>query len=198
MSNRLVYRKRVLVVAIGGLGMLLFLAFIVPLFVPWTPLNCTTVYVDIHTGRLRHTRHLFFVLLSDRVTETLVSEALPAAVRDAAAPDWRRVVTLSPGVGHSPHYGFHGAGHQFLSFGQWWDELDAPADIRRITAERLIAIWQETDSYFRADDYLFALYRMTRELSRDDVFTHLRTGVMPNRLQDGDDHAVIEEWMLPP
>ena len=78
----------------------------------WSPLNCGHEEVDINTGRVRHTKYFLFYQIGDRTEDTWVSRA---SSKSNKSPDWHRVNTFSPGVGHSPHYNFHGAIHQITT-----------------------------------------------------------------------------------
>ena len=100
---------------ITGLAVASFLLapWIVPFFVPWSGVNCRRSEINIKTGQARYSRSLWFVTISQRLTDTRLSLALQGETVDVADIEaWHRVSTTSPGVSHSPHYRFHGALHQ--------------------------------------------------------------------------------------
>ena len=79
---------------------------------PWSGLNCWQNDIDITSGRIRQTRYLLWVPVQRSVWDSALTRAVPPTVVAGSRPDWHAVVTLSPGLHHSPHYRFHGAIHQ--------------------------------------------------------------------------------------
>ena len=122
--------------------------------ITWSPLNCRHEEIDINSGRIRAQRFLAGVCVSEQVTESPVSlEMSDAAVR----PDWRRVNTFSPLVGHSPHYSFHSAIHQTRKLQIIWELSDFSPDERRESCHEILKQWQAGRSDASAEEYLATL-----------------------------------------
>ena len=152
--------KRKVIRWIVGVGAFLLAApFLLSLvgFLPWSPINCWHYEVDIHSGRIRYTRYLAFVPISQRIDESALSRALhPDDLRDSH-PDWRRALTLSPGVRHSPHYIFHSAIVQIQELDMVWQAGGFTPAAKRSSAKRVLALWQEGQSDDAAKPYLRAI-----------------------------------------
>jgi len=145
---------------------------------PWSPLNCWHYGVDIHSGRIRYTRYIVFLPISQRIEESALSGALqPDDFRDSQ-PDWRRALTLSPGVRNSPHYIFHSAIAQIRELEMIWQVGTFTPAARRSSAKRVLELWQQGQSDDAAKSYLRAIsdiaYRSSSEHKSTDE-TDLRT-----------------------
>ena len=162
---------------------ILFLAvFLIPDFMPWSPINCQHEDVDITTGRLRYSRYLMFCKVSERIEDSALTKVLPLDVVGRGTPEWRRVNTFSPGVGRSPHHTFHGAIHQIHTLATLWNmatEYGFSEDLKQKTAMDVLAIWQQSGSYFLAGDYISCLYDVTDDAKRQRILTSLPTLHMP-------------------
>ncbi len=143
-------KKRRHWIALGVIAPTLIVLVLISGFFHWSPLNCWHDDVDINTGRVRHTRYLLFCQIGDRTAETWLSRA-----RDISktSPDWRRVNTFSPGVGHSPHYRFHGAIHQIKTLELADNTIPFDPVARRRVADALLTLWQG-GSYLGADEFV--------------------------------------------
>lgn len=152
-------------IAIGVAGLLLA-PVVVPLFVPWTGINCRSQEINIKTGHARYARFLWFVKISERVEETTLSLALQGATVDVAEiKEWHRVNTFSPWFQHSPHYAFHGALNQIRQL-EAIEELEkvegreSTPERKREIASQIMTSWQHSggDSGAKA-----ILYRLSQE-----------------------------------
>ena len=101
-------KKIFLICIICFLVVLALIPLVVPFFIPWTMLNCRTLYIDIQSGRTRFVRHLYFIPIRDEIHETSCSRSLYPN-RNYPPPDWRIDTRLSPYLRNSPHYALHGA-----------------------------------------------------------------------------------------
>lgn len=174
--------KRTKTWTIVAAAILLLVLFVVPVFVPWTPINCQHQDVDIMTGRLRYTHFLLFCKVSERIEDSPLTKVLPSDVIATRTPEWHRVNTFSPGVHHSPHYTFHGAIHQIHTLATLWDmakNYGFQEDLKRKTALDVLAIWQQSGSYFLAGDYIQCLYDLTDETKRQRILMALPKVHMP-------------------
>ena len=100
------------------LAVVLLVVTVVPFFFQWSPLNCWHEEVDITTGRIRRQWILLFVKVSESIEDTPLSEVVLKGQPPSGTPQWHRVNTFSPGIHYSPHYRFHGAGHQIRCYGR--------------------------------------------------------------------------------
>lgn len=155
--------------AISALLAVVFLAaVVVPYFVQWSPLNCWHEDVDITTGRIRRQWILLFVKVSEAIEETPLSEVVLRGQRAAASPQWHRINTFSPGIHYSPHYRYHGAGHQIRTLAELWNlpaPQNFPPELKETTAGHVLALWQEGNDD-RAGDYITQLYELIDEKDR--------------------------------
>ncbi|MBW3598226.1 MAG: hypothetical protein KY475_13265 [Planctomycetes bacterium] len=130
------------IAALIGLSTLALVCFCVLSFnVPWSPLNCWHYDVDINSGRVRYTRYLLWQRVASRVEESALSRWADDAGAPAR-PEWRRVQTFSPGVGHSPHYRFHGALSQISLLEKTWELGRCSDDARGASANAILRLWQ--------------------------------------------------------
>lgn len=136
-------------VALAGL---LLPPLIVPVFFPWSPINCWHEEINIKTGQARHTRSLWFVTVSARVEDTPLSEALRGEIVDVSDIEpWHRVNTFSPGVHHSPHYRYHAALHQAKQLDAAFQMLDVGPEDRQSIAKEVLRLWQVDGNYGGAE-----------------------------------------------
>jgi hypothetical protein len=171
--------RRIIAACTFLIGVVLALVFVVPIFHPWTELNCRHQDVDIKTGRLRFQRYLLFCKVSERIEESSLSRVLPPSVLADTKPEWQRVNTFSPGTLNSPHYIFHGAISQIHDLKLWWDVAEVPDSIRQKTALHVLAIWQYAGDYFLADRYIYALADLDDRSKRDALIESIQKLQMP-------------------
>ena len=124
---------------------------------PWSPLNCRHEEIDINSGRVRYTRMLFYIEVSQRVEETWLSENCPVSLR-TTRENWRRVNTFSPGVRHSPHYHYHAALAQLSVIRRAEVLVPFTANARREVARRVISDWRIGMGTSAADQYVHDLF----------------------------------------
>lgn len=133
---------------------------------PWSGVNCWQNDIDITRGRIRQTRYLLWVPVQRSVWDSALTRAVsPAATTDSRA-DWQPVVTLSPGLHYSPHYRFHGAIHQVQELEFSWVSGKMTPAAREQTARQVLRLWQQNLNYFRATDYLQAVWERAREAKK--------------------------------
>jgi hypothetical protein len=119
----------------------------VPLFAPWSEINCRHADINIKTGQVRHTRSLWFVTVSERVEDTPLSLALHGETVDAADIEaWQRDTAISflPWVRHSPHYVFHGAVGKAYEVETSRTLRDLEPGRRKDVARSILVAWQTT------------------------------------------------------
>ena len=87
---------------------------------PWSGVNCWENEIDITSGRIRETRYLLWMPVTRSVQDSALTNVLSANGRKNSEADWHPVVTLSPGLHHSPQYRFHGAIHQIRELEFSW------------------------------------------------------------------------------
>jgi hypothetical protein len=134
---------------------------------PWSPVNCWHYDVDIHSGRIRYIRVIAFLPIQKRIDPSALSNALhPEDVR-GSEPDWRRALTLSPGIHHSPHYIFHSAISQIRELEIDWQLGDFTPAARRASAKRVLQLWQHGQRDDEAKPYLRALADVAIQMSSE-------------------------------
>ena len=127
----------------------------VPVFIPWSEINCEHQEINVRTGQARCSRSLWFVKVSERVEDTALSHALNGETVDVAEIEpWHRVNTFSPGQRNSPHYRYHGAFSQANMF-EMLQQMHGlnKADAAGLAREALIQ-WQTSGNDFAAGKLL--------------------------------------------
>ena len=85
--------------------------FIVPLFSPWSRVNCREFELDLVSGQQRGPRYLYGIPVHRELRATAASDALGADVSDVDEAQWVRTSTFGPFTRHSPHYVYHSASY---------------------------------------------------------------------------------------
>jgi len=176
--------KSLIILVVAAIIVCLF----APAFMSWSPINCKYQDVDIKTGRARYTRYLLYCKVSERIEETPLSRLIPKEMREGAEPDWRRVNTFSGWGGHSPHHTFHGAFAQIRMIDYLFESPDGSAltdEMKRKIAIHILAIWQHTESYFSAGNYIDSLCKMMQDHRSELVLKNLMTLEVPLVENDG-------------
>ena len=133
---------------------------------PWSGLNCSQNDIDTTSGRTRYTRYLFWMPVSRTESGSALTNALTHEDLAGARADWHPVMTLSPGMHHSPHYRLHGAISQIRDLEIGWDFGKMTPAARRQTARSVLRLWRETGSYFRAGEYIQAVWERALEAQK--------------------------------
>ena len=150
------FRNRPLRIVAGGtLAVLLFAPQVVPIFVPWSGINCHHEDINIKTGQARITRKLWFLDVSTRVQDTELSRALGGNhVEVTDIEEWHRVNTFCPGVVHSPHYRFHGAFRQAHDLKMLESMEVLSQERKREIVISILTAWQRTGDPRKADKWM--------------------------------------------
>jgi hypothetical protein len=134
---------------------------------PWSGINCWQNDIDISRGRIRQSRYLLWIPVQRSVWDSALTRAVPPTAATGSRPDWHAVVTLSPGLHHSPHYVFHGAIHQIRELELCWEFGNMTPEAREETARHLLRLWQQNLNYFQATDYLQAVWERARDAKKN-------------------------------
>ncbi len=150
--------KRVLIIVVLLGACVILLPFVVPVFAPWSAINCSHQDINIKTGQARFSRYIWYICVHEEVVDTPLSIALQGKeVNVADIEPWHRANTFFPGVHHSPHYCFHAALNQAKYAGDIFELTNATPDRKREIAETILKLWQQNGSYFEAGKYLSGL-----------------------------------------
>lgn len=134
---------------------LLLAPLVVPIFIPWSGINCRHQDINIKTGQARYSRSLWFVKVSERVEDTPLSVALQGETVDVAdIKAWHRVNTFSPGVRHSPHYIFHSALHQAHQMNLFESLHELTPERKEGIAKSILTAWQQSGRDSGADELI--------------------------------------------
>ena len=144
---------------LGALGALLPL--VIPMFHPWTALNCVETDVNIATGHVRKARSLWYLKISERTEETALSKSLKKDPKNHPSA-WRRVTITSVGSAHSRHTAYHAAHHQIRMYEQLCEQQNLPKREREALAISLAKSWQETEGDAAADNLLRTAWNQKR------------------------------------
>ena len=156
----LMRRKHVYLVLGLLAAALVLLPLILPIFFPWSEINCRHQDINIKTGQARYSRCLWFITISERIADTPLSQALQGQTIDVAPiKAWHRVNTFMPGAAHiSPSYRFHGALSQADQMDRIAQMLELTPQQRQKVARAILTTWQESGQTRTASDYLQNLF----------------------------------------
>jgi hypothetical protein len=160
--------KKRLLIAIVPVAVLLAGPWVVPFVAPWLRINCRSQEINIKTGQVRYSRYLWYIKISERLEDTILSKVLGGESVDAAdiAP-WHRVNTFSPGLHHSPHYRFHGALSQAHEIELLFEMLEPDAQRKQQIVRDVLRLWQTKGDYFEAERHIATLSeQMAQETKR--------------------------------
>ncbi|MEM7164426.1 MAG: hypothetical protein AAF581_03125 [Planctomycetota bacterium] len=151
------------------IAILVVLPLIVPIYVPWSAINCRYEDVNIVSGHARYSRSWWYIVVSERIEETALSTALNSSLPDPSA--WRRANLFDGRRPNSPHYRFHSALSQIQEFDMltWAGNLDSQE--KQKLAKQIIAAWQRHNGDAGANP-IFS--QLTRQLDAAGVFDRPR------------------------
>jgi hypothetical protein len=135
--------------------------------------------VDIKSGRIRHTRYLFYCKISEKIDNTILTEALGESAKDVQ-PDWRRVSTFSLGIRHSTHYVYHGAIVQIRLVGMIWQMSPFSDEAKRQVARTILDKWQADGHCFGVDNYIRDLGRIVGRKTKFDSEAIISVADLPS------------------
>jgi hypothetical protein len=135
-------------------------------FFPWSTINCTQSDVALNSGRIRHTRYLLGIPITTSVQDSALTRALSTQDTAELVEDWHPVVTLSPGLHHSPHYRFHGAAGQIRELEFCWEFGKMTAEAGRQTARQVLHLWREAGDDIQAGHYIQAVWERAVEAEK--------------------------------
>jgi len=148
-------KKKLWIPLILPLAFLVFGPIIVPFFAPWSAINCKHEEINIKTGQSRYKRYIWFIKVSERVEDTLISTILDGETVDIADIEpWHKVNTFSFVFGHSPHYIFHGALAQVRELEIIFELKQPTAEQKREIVETILEFWQSSGHDGGVRDYL--------------------------------------------
>lgn len=130
----------------------------------WSPLACRHEDMDINSGRVRHTRYLFYICINESVEDTFIS----GSVAPVGPPDWRRVNTFSPGVHYSPHYRYHGAIAQAKALELMDQLVPFTPKAKERAAVAVLRGWHQ-GSYGMAERFIHRLGKLVADMHDKDV-----------------------------
>ena len=154
--------KKRLLIAIIPVAVLVAGPWVVPRFMPLSAINRRDQEINIKTGQIRYSRHLWYIKVSERVEDTTLSEVLGGESVDVAdIPAWHKVITFSPGLHHSPVYSFTGALHQASDIELLFRLLEPDPQRKERIVRDVLKLWQIHGDHVEADRYLRALSKET-------------------------------------
>ena len=137
---------------------LLLSPLVVPIFIPWSGINCQHQDINIKTGQARYSRRLWFVNVSARIDDTFLSRARQGDTVDVAdIKAWHRVNTFSPGLRNSPHYIFHSALHQAHQMELLASLHELTPEHKKEIAKSILTVWQQSGRDDGADELISKL-----------------------------------------
>lgn len=158
--------RALLVVAAIPPALLFYLFLSIFGLFPWSGINCWQDDIDLNRGRIRYTRYLLWLPVTRSEQDSSLTKALSSEDRTESSEDWQPVVTLSPGLHHSPHYRFHGAIHQIRELEISWEFGKMTPEARRETARQVLHLWHQTGDYFQAGKYIQAVWERALEAEK--------------------------------
>ena len=150
--------KKRLLIAIIPAAILIAGPWVVPRLVPWSAIHCRDQEINIKTGQARYSRYLWYIKVSERAEDTILSKVLGGESVDVAdIVPWHMVNRFSPGLHHSPHYRFHGALSQTRQIELLFQLLEPDVQRKKQIVQNLLTLWQTHGSDYEASRYLATL-----------------------------------------
>ncbi len=146
--------KWILLSLAGVALVLLTLFFVVPLFFPWTRLNCWHDQIDITCGRYRYQRYLLGVKVAERVEETELSGMYRDLVGEPPEPEWRLVSTRCPWYPYGPHYRYHSALWAVQTLCETFDRAKFSDEAKKAVIVDFLRLLQEDGRDGRAREHV--------------------------------------------
>lgn len=148
-----------------------FLAFaliVVAVLIP--PLTVTRA-INIFDGRIRERTTLYGIAIHTSVSDSAITTAATLSSTPTRADGWKAAHTRTiPTTSRRIHWSFGGAVGDARLFGDVF--ASAPPDLRRAVAERMLHLWQTSQSDDDAGQFLNAVAIRALELQeRDAVLT---------------------------
>ena len=150
-----------------ALPVLIIAPFVVPVFSPWSRINCREYEIDLTYGQQRISRYLYGIPIQRRIEDTIITLQHPIPEHDRHAPRWEPVSTFGPYVHHSPHYIYHSATSQINDLALIWDYYEFDPAKRQSSARALLQEWQTTGSANSATHYLHRLAEEAEQSSNE-------------------------------
>ncbi len=143
--------KKIMIITFVVIGIIFVPPFILPVLVPWTGINCQHQEINIKTGQVRYIRKFWFLTVSQRIKNTMLSEAVKGQVVNVADIEpWHRVNTYSLYWNYSPHYRYHGALSQIYRLETFTDMQKLLAVQKKKIATEILTAWQKSGNDDRA------------------------------------------------
>jgi hypothetical protein len=117
-------------------------------FFPWSDLNCRRSEIDINSGRIRHTRYLFWRPFTRSVEDSVLTRALSPEDLAGRPADWHTVVT------------------QIREMEMCWEIGKMTPAARREMGRRVVRLWREAGSYFPAGEYIQTAWEKALEAEK--------------------------------
>jgi hypothetical protein len=118
---------------------------VMPIIIPWTGINCKHQDINIKTGKVRYTRSLWYITISERVEDTVLSQAIKGHIVDVAdVKPWHRVNTFSLYWNYSPHYTFHSALCQVSQVKRFGYIAKLTSKQKQEIAKEILTAWQKS------------------------------------------------------
>lgn len=132
-------------------------------------MNCTHHEINIKTGQVRFTRYIWFIKVSERVEDTVLSLALEGEKVDVSDVEpWRIGATYSPGVLRSPQYGFT-LGLLEIEQLKKFDEIIGLTSVpKREISAMILTLWQQDGNCRSAQKYLNGIIDKGLEIYEQD------------------------------
>ena len=126
----------VVIAAVGGAPL------VVPLFSPWSRINCKDQEIDWICYRMRMTRYIYWIPFHGVIEDTKLSSELslaqyPNPLRSKAhahVHQWDPLITFSQNAKYSLHHGSYAAFQQVQELEQIWDTYQFDPSERQTTA----------------------------------------------------------------
>lgn len=151
-------KRRWVIISIG-VATLFGAPFIVPVFSPWSRINCKEYEIDLVGGQQRESRFFYWIPVHRRIEDTALSSALGEPPSDLGDPQWVHTNTFGPFTNRSPHHIFHSASHQILMLEGVWNRFAFDTKDRSKSSQELLNRWRSAGSDSIGDDYLNELTR---------------------------------------
>ena len=175
-------RKPVIWVTTILLAIVAFIVFFLPSLTPWRHLNAMQRDVDLFSGRVRTTRYLLCLQVSQKIAETPVSEALAGQEplgEEMWVHDW-----FEPADKMSESRGIRSS---MIWLSKQWQRFEFTPDAQVKSATQFLAVWREDGSGgvgVAYNDYLWDMFfewPVDQPVTADDIPDDLAEQVVAAR-----------------
>jgi hypothetical protein len=119
---------------------------------------CTEDDLDYDSGRIRHTKYLFYCKISDNIEESSLTKALGEKALQGQTPDWHAQCLTALWGDANCRRGL--AIQEIDSIERIWDRQPFTDGAKRQIAKNILYIWRRDGEFFTSREYISELCQL--------------------------------------